>query len=169
MQNSITVYHTCEHNYVEVLKIWGDGVLQHLVAGSSTLNTCLFSRCVAMMNLIVLGRTMWAYVGVQKSGSARIPPLRLKRGSLPRNTPLLYGLTCQIWSLLMEQNEPKKWAPRVLPFKGTNGHRNWQGSIEYLCLSIVHSNHRVFRTVSEINGDFGQKIQKNTNTTCTCN
>ena len=85
----------------------------------------------------------------QKLWSAGAHPVATGAGLTPGNTPLLYtcypaecGRSRSNGASVMKEILLNNLTPRVSPFKVTQGHRNWYGSIGSLWLLInVHSNH----------------------------
>ena len=72
---------------------------------------------------------------IPKHGERGAPPLGMGRGWS------LQQLPCPMWSLLVKQYQrtwrsPENRVPCVPPFKVTDGHRNWYGSIGYQWLLI---------------------------------
>jgi len=89
-----------------------------------------------------------SFIGdIKKTFGCILGPLGRGRGwPVRRSMPVSTLLRCQIWSfqvkVYVRRSAGKKWAPRVPPFKVTQGHWKRHGSISYLWLMLViNGNH----------------------------
>jgi len=76
--------------------------------------------CVTTSNLIIIGQT-WPPLWDRPWMTPRITPLRI-RVTMPNLTAVGPTVRAYVW-----RYAGKNWAPRVPPFKVTQGHRNWHG------------------------------------------
>ena len=91
-------------------------------------------------------------------------PLAMGRDWPLKHTHMSWShcVPCRIWSMLVKRYEgtygdpPEQLGHSHHALNVTN-HRKWYGSLGYLFISLIHSNHCISRTVSKINGDNGQK------------
>jgi len=142
MQNLVTVSHTVRARYRMSQKNFGHAGASHPLIWWAWQNTQQHtSPRVMVSNLLGFRSNRMGLGRGPKIFGEHWGPYPLGWGvAVPsRNTLLCHVLLCQIWSSLVKPygrkyGDPpeKNFDPSRPPFKVTQGHWNWRGSIDYL-------------------------------------